>query len=340
MNYAGLAGGALVAAVLVFLLRWILLPFVVSLIVAYLCAPLVGWLARSARLPRAGAAVLVFAAVTATAFAACWLAIAPLARELQPVVSSPRSALETLVTGLLHGQHFLWMGRPVDGPRLAAQIAQVVESRVASGSAPLMWLSSGVAAVFGVFLSWVLLGYFLIGGPALARGALWLVPPGRRPFVSRVWRELNPVLRRYFVGVALVIVYAACAAYLGLGVILGLHHALLLAVLTGFLELIPLVGPAASAVMAGLAALREASNPWGLAGYVVYAFMLRLSIDQLFGPLVLGRAGALSPVVVLFSFIVGAALYGVLGVILAVPCALAIRATLAAVYAERPVEAR
>src|SRR5262249_5750164 len=147
----------------------------------------------------------------------------------------------------------------------------------------------------------------------IAAGMLRLVPPERRAFAARVCSELNPILRRYFVGIALIVVYAACAAYLGLGLILGLKHAVLLALLTGFLELIPIVGPAASATIAGLAAVNEAKSAGSVAAYIVYAFALRISIDQLVGPLVLGRAGAVSPVLVIFCFLAGGVLYGVVG---------------------------
>jgi len=54
-------------AVLVFLLRFILLPFVVAGVIAYICTPLVDWLTRRTRLPRALLAVLVFLAVIGTA---------------------------------------------------------------------------------------------------------------------------------------------------------------------------------------------------------------------------------------------------------------------------------
>ena len=59
--------------------------------------------------------------------------------------------------------------------------------------------------------------------------------------------QWQPVLRRYFVGVGAIVVYAAIAAYIGLGLVLGLHHAVLLAALTGLLEMIPVAGPLVSA---------------------------------------------------------------------------------------------
>jgi predicted PurR-regulated permease PerM len=105
------------------------------------------------------------------------------------------------------------------------------------------WSFSGL---FGLILTGVLLFYFLLDTQRIAQGLLWLAPPGRRPFIRHLWRELEPILRRYFIGIAVVVTYAAIAAYIGLGLILHLHHAVLLALLTGILELVPIVGPGAS----------------------------------------------------------------------------------------------
>ena len=83
----------------------------------------------------------------------------------------------------------------------------------------------------GAFLTMVLLFYFLVSGRQVARGLFWIVPPHRRPLVARIWQRLDPVLIRYFIGVLAVVVYAAVAAYIGLGVILGIEHAVFLALL-------------------------------------------------------------------------------------------------------------
>ena len=131
-----------------------------------------------------------------------------------------------------------------------------------------------------------------------------------------------------------VIVYAGCAAYIGLGLFLRLRHAAFLAALTGLLEVLPVVGPALSAVIAGLVAIQEAKSVWSIVAYVIYASALRLSIDQLVGPLVLGNAARVHPTLVIFCFLAGGALFGIVGVILAVPFALTVKVALATIYGE------
>src|SRR5262249_11850087 len=148
-------------------------------------------------------------------------------------------------------------------------------------------------------------------------------------------------------GVLIVVAYAATAAYIGLGVVLHIPHAVFLALFTGFLEMIPVFGPLAAAVIAGLVAVHYATGIAAIIGYAIYATVLRLSIDQLFGAVALGTAARLHPVVIIFCFIAGSVLFGVTGVILAVPVALSIKTCLTVFYDEprgrdetKPEEAR
>ncbi len=68
--------------------------------------------------------------------------------------------------------------------------------------------------------------------------------------------------------------------------------------------------------------------------YTLYAIALRLSIDQIVGPIVLGRAAHVHPVLIIFCFFTGGIVFGIPGVILAVPVALLIRSTLATLYGD------
>jgi predicted PurR-regulated permease PerM len=154
--------------------------------------------------------------------------------------------------------------------------------------------------------------------------------------VARIWTRLDPVLMRYFIGVIVLVVYATIAAYIGLGVILGIKHAVLLALLTGILETVPVVGPTAAAILAGLVSLRTATGIISIVEYAAYATALRLSIDQLVGPVVLGRAAHVHPVLIIFCFLAGGIVLGIPGVILAVPVALVVKSTLATLYGDLP----
>lgn len=315
-------------------IQWVLLPFVISGVIAFICSPLVEWLTPRMRHSRVLAATAIFLILLAFALLLGVLGFPPLARQLMQLVTDFQGTAETLAKSIIGNQKVNLFGAPMDAVELAQSAAAAIRGWLNQAGEFLTLTMVASAGLFGTFLTLVLLFYFLLSGPAIGRGVFWLVPLNHRQQVQAVWVRLKPLLRRYFAGVIVVIVYASIAAYLGLGIVLGINHAVFLALLTGVLEFIPVVGPAAAAITAGLVALRYAKGIGSIVGYAIYAAALRLSIDQLIGPIVLGAAARLRPPVIIFCFLAGGVLFGAAGVILAVPAALTIKVTLATLRGE------
>jgi predicted PurR-regulated permease PerM len=83
-----------------------------------------------------------------------------------------------------------------------------------------------------------------------------------------------------------------------------------------------------------LVALHTATGIMSIVAFALYAVVLRLSIDQLVAPLVLGRAANVHPVLIIFCFLAGAVTFGIVGIVLSVPVALTVKTTLATLYGE------
>jgi predicted PurR-regulated permease PerM len=322
------------AAFLVYWLQIILLPFIISGLLAYICNPLIDRLASTTRLSRSLFAVVVFVMLALIASAVGFLALPPMLHELTLAVTDFQGTLTRLARAAIGDGNVNVLGRSMNASQLAQAAASGVRDWMEQPGKMLQLGEIAFSTMFGFLLTFVLLFYFLYSGPDVMRRLLWLVPPARRPLAFDIWARLDPLLRRYFVGVLAVVIYAAAAAYIGLGVVLHLPHALFLAVLTGFLEMIPMIGPWASAILAGIVAVQHATSIEAIIGYAAYATALRLSIDQLFGPLVLGTTAQLHPVAIIFCFLTGGMLFGVAGFILAVPIALVIKTYLAVMYGE------
>jgi len=195
----------------------------------------------------------------------------------------------------------------------------------------------GIQAIFGLFLTLVLTPYFMISGPRLSAGAIWLIPPERRRSVTDLLPKIVPALRRYLLGIFLVVVYTSFAAWIGFGPVFHLPGAVLLAVTVGILEIVPVLGPITAAALVGIMAAQQATLA-GAALLMTFVLFLRLSIDNLVGALVLGQAARLHPVVIIAGFVCGAMLFGVVGLLLAVPAAVCIKIILEHYYAE-PIRA-
>lgn len=326
--------------VFLYFVRNILLPFVMGGIVAFVCEPLIAGLAQRTRLPRWVAALAVLIALIGIAALIALLGLPPLVNQISKIAGDLKGTVEGFVRTFIGNRTLDVMGATLNASTITTDVLNAARTWLTSDSRAAALVAYVVAALFGVILVWVVLGYSLFDGPQIARGMLWLVPPQHRPFTRRVLVELDPLLRRYFIGVALVVAYASTAAYIGLGVALGIRHAVVLALITGVLEVIPLIGPAAAAIVVGLVAVQQAATTGAILAFIAYAIALRVSIDQFFGPIVLGSAARVRPIVVMFCFLAGGLLFGIVGVILAVPIALTLKVVLAVLYDEPHTEPR
>jgi predicted PurR-regulated permease PerM len=326
--------GAAILAVFLYWIKLILLPFVMAGIAAYICTPLLDWAAERTRWPRLLFAVATFVVICGATVALVVFAGERFLVEARATAGDLQGMLENFSRQVLGDGGVNLFGTTLAPQQVAHEAIERLRDWIGQSDVLVALTGYSVVGVMGAFLTVVLLFYFLATGRRVASGLFWIVPPHRRSLAARIWQRLDPVLMRYFIGVLGVVVYATVAAYVGLGVILGIKHAVLLALLTGILETVPVIGPTAAAIIAGLVSLRTATGLINIVEYALYATILRLSIDQLVGPIVLGRAAHVHPVLIIFCFLAGGVVLGVAGIILAVPIALAVKSTLATVYGD------
>ena len=320
--------------VFLYFIKLILLPFVLPAILAYICTPGVDYLAERTRWPRLLFAVLFFLTILAIAGLFAAFAATRIAAQAVALGTDLQSLVEKFLTEAFGGGQIQFLGHTLNAHQMAQTAADRIADWISQTDHMALFAGYSIGAIMAVFLSAVLLFYFLVSGERIARGLLWIAPPHRRGLVKRIWSRLDPVLTRYFIGMIVVVIYATTASYIGLDLVLGVHHAILLALLTGILETVPVIGPTSAAVIAGLVSLQTATGFMSILDYALYATALRLSIDQLVGPIVLGTAAHVHPVLIIFCFLAGGIVFGVPGIILAVPVALLIKSTLATLYGD------
>lgn len=328
--------GAVVLTIFLYFIKLILLPFVLAAIIAYIFTPALDWAAKRSGWPRLPLAVALFVLLFGMTVLVLALAGQRLLAEGRGIAGDLQGIVENFTRQAIGDQPIRLFGSTVNAHDIAQGALERLRDWVGQTDQLGMLTEYSLAFVMGAFLTIVLLFYFLVSGRQVAYGIFWIVPPHRRPLVARIWTRLDPVLMRYFIGVLAVVVYATIAAYIGLGVILGINHAVFLALLTGLLETVPVIGPTGAAILAGLVSLRTATGIINILEYAAYATLLRLSIDQIVGPVVLGRAAHVHPVLIIFCFLAGGVVLGIPGVILAVPVALVVKSTLATIYGDVP----
>ena len=191
---------------------------------------------------------------------------------------------------------------------------------------PEMLLSAGVTiaeSALAVMTIVALILFWLTGHQRMERFLLALLPAERRGGVREAWDVVQGRLG-YWVRGQLILMLSIFAMTTVAYFVLGLPNALLLGVLAGIAELVPIVGPALGAVPALLAAgLMPDPVASALLVGAVYV-VIQVFEGNVLVPVVMKNAVGVPPFLVVMSLIIGAAAGGLAGAILAVPLTAAI----------------
>ncbi|PIG91500.1 AI-2E family transporter [Gloeocapsopsis sp. IPPAS B-1203] len=176
------------------------------------------------------------------------------------------------------------------------------------------------------------IGIFLAVDPNLYRsGVVSLVPSQGRDRAREVIADVVHVLRAWLLG--RVISMIAIGVVIGIGLtLLDIPLALVLGIITGLLEFIPVVGPILSAVPAIIIAISQGFMP------AVYVAIFYLVVQQLEGnvltPIVQQKTVSLPPAITLIAVLAMSALFGPLGALVATPLAAVIMALIKMLYVQ------
>lgn len=194
-----------------------------------------------------------------------------------------------------------------------------------SGGTLLRTIGGGLGnlgGLVGLALVPILAFYLMTERDAVEGSALGFVPEGARPRVRQALRAVDRALRSYVRGQTIVCATIGLASWLAFWA-LGLPASLLLGLVVGLAEAIPILGFWIASVAIVLAG-------WSVApATAAWAFLVYLALNQLVGvlvtPRVMGRHMRMHPFVVTVSILSGGALLGAAGAILALPLAAALQ---------------
>ena len=328
-----LAVAAALALTVVYLARQVILPFVLALFLTYLLLPLVNAMntARRGRrgTPRAIAAFLALAAFMGVALVAVLV--------LAPLVAGEANRLGRALFGIAGNEPQLarrlgatfqaWRdtiyGTGVFPPDVERQLDQEVRDLVAGLGEAGANMVQGSLAFFPKLLELIavplLTFYMLLDGPRLVREAGGFLPPSRLGDAQELMKRWHRILLEYVRGQLMTSLFIGVVAGIGLWLI-GLRMALLVGVIAFFLEAVPFFGPLIWATLAVVLALAQAGPGDPLPIFVgVFALVAQQVDSHVFAPLILGRFTRVHPLLLIFSTLLGASLFGLIGMFLAAP---------------------
>lgn len=313
--------------------RGVLPPFIIAGILAYVLSPLVDQLAARTGVRRPLVALGVFVVVLLVVFGLVWIAGARLGGEIRDISRESPSIVEAIVNDVTGGQTVELFGQSLSSADLGRRLDVATRQEVGTPTQALQAVRVGFELLLAVLLVFISLAYMLIDGRQLFQYLLRFVPSEHRGRVESVSAEVHRVLGRYLRGQLMLVVLMSAVTFAILEWGFHLPYALGIGVLTGLLEIIPLIGPIAAATIACTVGFSRGGASEAAALAMTYLVLRQLE-DQLIMPIVVGRAVHVHPLVTIFSVLVGEKIGGVLGMILAVPVAASVKVVLDYAYRE------
>jgi predicted PurR-regulated permease PerM len=321
--------GALVLLVLAIgLLQDILLPFVIGIAIAYFLSPLVDRLTQM-KFNRTLASALIVAAGAALAIALLILLVPLVLTQAQQFAVALPGQLERLKVVIE-----AW-ARDQIGPRFPGSETALMHATdalannwasLAGWAAASLWDRS--LAIFN-FLSLMLVTplvvfYLLVDWhPMLAKIDTWL-PRDHAPVIRKLAAEMNDAIAAFVRGQGTVCLILGAYYALALNAT-GLDYGILVGLATGLLAFIPFIGWALGLIATTVLAIAQFWPDIFQLALVVCVYFIGAGLDSGFlGPKIVGSKIGLHPVWLIFALFVFGYLFGVVGLLVAVPVAAAI----------------
>jgi len=303
----------------------VVLVLILSALFAYVIAPLVQLAerpiriaGRPRRLSRGAAIALVYLLIAGSVSAGAALLLPSATQQVDDMIARAPTYGQSILTWE-HG----W-SRYYERLRIPIELRQSIDQSMrAAGEAAVKSARGSLLALLGALsnLPWLalipILAFFLLKDAASFRRTIVTALPHRiRLSAHRLFEDLNATLAAYIRAQLLACVLVGSLCGLGFAV-LGIPYPVVLGVLAGVLEFIPLVGPLLLAMVASIVGALH--TPVLVLWAVGFLGVLRLVEDYVVYPRLIRRSVQLHPLAVIVAVLTGAELDGVAGMFLAVP---------------------
>jgi predicted PurR-regulated permease PerM len=300
----------------------VLVLIAVAILVAVALEPVVTWLRSKTGLARGATVLIVYAAFLAI-FVTLLVLVVPAAIGQ---IGRLSAEVPTLIANLQ-----AWVAN-VQPEALRQGLTDIIDSfareatETPSNPDVQDLIAAGLSlaeAVFAIITLLTLVFFWLTGHQRIERFTLALIPLERRPGVHEAWSDVEERLGLWVRGQA-ILMFSIFAMTTVAYFLLGLPNALLLGIVAGIAELVPILGPALGAIPALLAATLM-PDPF-LAVILVGAVYVAIQVIEgnVLVPIVMRRTIGVPPFLVVISLLIGAAAGGLAGALLAVPLTAAV----------------
>jgi len=292
----------LAAIYLLFLIRDVLVSVLISLILVAALQPVVAsWSKRIGK----GLSILAVSLVVVGIIAGfIYLIIPPLVQETIQLIQNFPSLVQKYS---LIRDHL---------PSLESALSSFANN-FGNISSRFVSITAGVFGGLVTFVTIIVLTiYFLIDEKFFARAAAAIIPSEKKEVAAEVFAKIALKVGNWVRAQLLLGLIIGFLSFVGL-TIMGVPYALTLAVIAGFLEIIPAIGPIIAGVLAALVGLTV--SPVIALVVAIFYILLQQIENHLIVPKIMQKAVGLPPAIIIIAILIGGKLLGVLGILLAVP---------------------
>jgi predicted PurR-regulated permease PerM len=324
-------GFTLVVILLIWLFRPILLPFIIGITLAYVLNPAVNYVQRS-RISRGWASLIVLLAVLALIIGVILMMTPLIITQVGGLVGRLPAYVTQLqeVVQSIDPQLNEWLGHE-RAVQLEATLAQFLGSGVEFvGNLTAQVAQSGLTVINTIavlFLAPVVAFYLLLDWEGMVAGIDDLLPREHRREVRTVLDQIDRAMAGVIRGQG-GIMLVLCIYYGSALTLTGLNFGLVIGLITGLLSFVPFLGFITGFVLSmGLATVQFAPD-WLFVGIVFIVFVIGQFLEaNILYPRFVGQSININPVWLMFALFAFFFLFGIVGLLLAVPLS-AITATL------------
>ncbi len=299
--------------------RSILTPFILAAIFAYIFNPIVNFFSHRLKLPRTLSVLIIYLVIISIVVLS---GIALSKRVMEE--SSELGAQATAITQT--AKHQINSLPDWARPTINDTLKTFETTKTVSYSSIFSFFPRAFSGILSLLIFLFAAFYFLKEGKSMSDKALNFVPNDYKIEVEILLRRINSILGGYLRGQVFLVFFVSAVLFIFL-TILGVRFSLILAVFSGFAEIVPIIGPIVAVTVAALVAFFGGTASFGLSPIqlaitiiIVYTVVRQVQ-DYFVTPHVMGRITQLHPLIILFAVIAGGHTAGIIGLILAVPVA-------------------
>ena len=306
---------------IVVLIQTVVLPIILSAILYYLLVPIVDFFERKG--VRRIYSIIVLYLIIIGVLTILIVLVIPLLRDqiMRLIVSFPNlvNDIERMLEQVIGSQFLNQVQQTFDFniSDLAAQVSNQATTILNSTFAGIGNIIGSVSkTVMAIITVPFILFYLLKDGKKLPDYILNFLPIPMRSHTFTVLQEMNKQISSYIRGQIVVSFCIGVLMFIGF-VIIGLDYAPVLAVIASFTSVVPYLGPAIAITPALIIAV--VTSPYMLLKLIIVWTIVQLIEGKFISPQIMGRNLHVHPITIIFIIIIAGNLFGVVGILLAVP---------------------